>query len=78
MPSPYIGHIDGFAGEGRAKPRLRDGGVRKCDFLPVEAEIPADTAVCEAGRCLQCDLRLQLGRNKFWNEYQEKSEEDAV
>lgn len=77
-PSPYIGHIDGFASEGRAKPRLRNCGARKCDFLPVEDEMPADTAACEAGRCLQCDLRLQLGRNKFWNEYQEKSEEDAV
>lgn len=77
-PSSYIGRIDGFANACRANPQLRDGRSRRCDFRPVEAELPEDTAVCEAGRCLQCDLRLQLGRNKFWNEYQGKSEEDAV
>ena len=24
---------------------------------------------CETGRCLQCDLRLQLAPQKFWNDY---------
>jgi NADPH-dependent glutamate synthase beta subunit-like oxidoreductase/NAD-dependent dihydropyrimidine dehydrogenase PreA subunit len=27
------------------------------------------TAHCEAERCLQCDLRLHLTQQKFWNEY---------
>jgi NADPH-dependent glutamate synthase beta subunit-like oxidoreductase/Pyruvate/2-oxoacid:ferredoxin oxidoreductase delta subunit len=27
------------------------------------------TAHCEAERCLQCDLRLQLAQQKFWSDY---------
>lgn len=30
------------------------------------------TAECEASRCLQCDLRPQLKKSKFWTEYKVK------
>jgi NADPH-dependent glutamate synthase beta subunit-like oxidoreductase len=28
-----------------------------------------EDAVCEAGRCLQCDLRLDIAPQKFWTDY---------
>ena len=39
------------------------------EFTPVEEPFTCEQAMCEAGRCLQCDLRLRLTKTKLWNEY---------
>ena len=75
---PHIGRIEGFAARGRVQPCLRDGTQRRTDFQSVEGKLESETAACEAARCLQCDLRLQLGRNRFWNEYPSKGKEGTV
>ncbi|MFO7785815.1 MAG: FAD-dependent oxidoreductase [Thermodesulfobacteriota bacterium] len=50
-PGPRLGREDGFAGRAR-------------EPLPgVESGYDADAARREASRCLQCDLRLLMGRN---------------
>ena len=69
VPSPFIGHIDGFAALKRGEPKVADAKERAHSFSLVEQPFSCDQAKCEAERCLQCDLRLQLTRPKLWNEY---------
>ena len=64
-----IGHIDGFGDLPRVEPVLADACARAKNFDPVEPAFTCEQAGCEAARCLQCDLRLQLTRPKLWNEY---------
>ena len=72
---PYIGRIDGFAEIERNEMAERNAEERKCDFAPVSEGFTCDQASCETGRCLQCDLRLQLAPQKFWNDYVAVGEE---
>lgn len=67
--NPYIGRREGFAQETRICPSMLDGEKRKCGFDLVEMPFSKEEAVCEASRCLQCDLRLDLTKPKLWNEY---------
>ena len=53
----------------------RNAEERKCDFAPVSEGFTCDQASCETGRCLQCDLRLQLAPQRFWNDYVAVGEE---
>lgn len=68
-PPAYIGPMEHFADQKRLEPltELPSGRVR--GFTPVEHPFTCEQARCEAGRCLQCDLRLELTRPKLWNEY---------
>lgn len=68
-PSPYLGQIQGFAGLKRVEPEVAEPSERAKDFTLVEQSMTCEQAKCEAGRCLQCDLRLMLHRPKLWNEY---------
>ena len=68
-PSPYIGKIEGFADIPRNEMAERAAAERKLDFAPVSEGFTCDQAKCESGRCLQCDLRLQIAPQKFWNDY---------
>ena len=70
---PAIGHAEAFGTRPRMKTRLRPSEARRGDFAPIEEGCSCDEASREASRCLQCDLRLQIGRNKFWNEYSSES-----
>ncbi|MCI8872467.1 MAG: FAD-dependent oxidoreductase [Lachnospiraceae bacterium] len=67
--SPYLGQIPGFAGRKRVEPEVADPAARAGDFTLVEQPMTCEQARQEAGRCLQCDLRLTLCRPKLWNEY---------
>ncbi len=58
-PDPNIGREDGFAG----RPRQAESRLAVTDregFAEVCQGFDAETAKTEAGRCLQCDLRLTL------------------
>lgn len=69
QPSPYIGQVEGFADLVRIEPEVKEASARINDFSLVEQPMTCEQAQCEAGRCLQCDLRLTLTRPKLWNEY---------
>lgn len=69
VPSPYIGRVENFAGSNRVEPEMTDVEKRVEGFEIVEKSFTCDQAQCEAGRCLQCDLRLNLTQPKLWNEY---------
>ena len=66
---PYIGRVEEFAALVRQHPELADAAERAHSFDPVEPAFTCDQAKCEAGRCLQCDLRLQITKPKLWTEY---------
>ena len=50
-------------------PEFVSGEERKNSFEPFECPYTEDEAKCEAARCLQCDLRLQITKPRLWNEY---------
>ncbi len=68
-PDPRIGRIDGFAEIARCEMAERPAEERKADFAPVSTGFDCGQANCEAQRCLECDLRLQIAPQKFWNDY---------
>jgi NADPH-dependent glutamate synthase beta subunit-like oxidoreductase len=61
-PDPYIGCEASFAAKPRGILRKRDVAARR-GFEEVVLGFDEADAVREAGRCLQCDLRLFLGCN---------------
>lgn len=69
VPDSYIGWVEQFAEQKRIEPETVKPELRIQGFTPVEAPLTCEQARCEAGRCLQCDLRLQLEKPKLWNEY---------
>lgn len=68
-PNPCIGQVEGFADLARVNPDMISLEERCAGFTPVEKPLTCDQAKCEAGRCLQCDLRLNISNVKLWNEY---------
>jgi len=69
IPSPYIGRMENFADQPRMEPKTEAPKLRTAGFTMVEQPFTCQQARCEADRCLQCDLRLQLSKPKLWNEY---------
>ncbi len=68
-PSGYIGRVEGFVDLSRKDPKFAEPSERKHGYEEVESVFAYEAAKCEAERCLQCDLRLQLQKPKLWNEY---------
>jgi NADPH-dependent glutamate synthase beta subunit-like oxidoreductase/ferredoxin len=68
-PEPYIGRVEDFADLKRVQPEVMDAASRVSSFAAIEQPFTCDQAKCEANRCLQCDLRLELTKPKLWNEY---------
>lgn len=75
ITSPFIGKIENFAKIDRVKPMLVDSEIRKESFVPVEETLSCNMAKCEANRCLQCDLRLDISGPKTWQDFSEAKEE---
>lgn len=69
IPNPCIGRIEGFANLKRVEPEMADEKERVANFDVIEKPLTCEQAKCEAQRCLQCDLRLNLTKPKLWNEY---------
>ena len=69
-PDGKIGKIEGFGKEPREMPQLTEAKTRTKDFSLVDHGFCADAACKEAGRCLQCDLRLQIHAPRLWDAYQ--------
>ncbi len=66
---PFLGRTKDFGNLERLSPSLLDPQERKKSFAAVEQTFTCGEAKCEAGRCLQCDLRLNVTNPKLWNEY---------
>lgn len=64
-----IGKEENFGELVRNAARVEQPQVRCQSFAPMDSGLDSDHAQCEAHRCLQCDLRLQLQPQKFWNDY---------
>lgn len=69
---PELGKVEGFAAQERTELTFRGAEERKKDFAVTTEGFACDAASCEAGRCLQCDLRKDIRRVKMWNEYANK------
>lgn len=68
----FIGKAEGFADVGRRTYRCISLDQRKDNFQLMTEGFEEKEAICEAERCLQCDLRPMLTRSRFWTEYQYK------
>ncbi len=66
--NPYIGRQEGFASVPRTCTDYAPVEQRDLETL-VDRGFGCEAADCESGRCLQCDLRLGITRQKFWGEY---------
>ncbi len=58
--NPYIGRIEGFGQLSRIKMPKIDIDGRIKSFDEIEIGYDNEMAIKEAGRCLQCDLRLEI------------------
>lgn len=65
----YIGKVQGFAEIPRSGCRCLSVEERRDNFELMTHGLGSEDARQEAGRCLQCDLRPQLTKPKFWTEY---------
>lgn len=70
VKDPYIGQIVNFAERTRVKPQKRSAEERKDNFELTNQGLCSNKACEEAGRCLQCDLRLQIEKPRIWSDYQ--------
>jgi formate dehydrogenase beta subunit len=61
--SPFIGRDEGFARQPRIEPPQTDIHIRKRGFDEITLGYSIATALQEAKRCLQCDLRPAMGSN---------------
>jgi NADPH-dependent glutamate synthase beta subunit-like oxidoreductase len=65
-----LGMIEGFAALRRVEEHWAPPAERIRNFRPVAASLSAEEAEAEAGRCLQCNLRLKMTPVKFWGSYE--------
>ncbi len=72
--NPYIGEKKGYASLARAKEEVLPAMDRANNFNLVNRGICACDISDEAGRCLQCDLRLGIAKPRIWSDYTEKKE----
>ena len=73
-PEPYIGQCPGFGYAQRKQPAIDPPEDRGSHFGPFDHGICESDICAEAGRCLQCDLRLQISRPSLWGDFAESKE----
>jgi hypothetical protein len=69
---PCIGKIEGFACEKRAETEIAPAEKRVCSFRQIDFGICSGEIGKEAGRCLQCDLRMSITPPRLWGDYKEE------
>ncbi len=71
---PYIGQCPGFGYQTRKLTQVDSPEARSDNFRLFDHGI-CDADICaEAGRCLQCDLRLEISRPRLWGDFTEVKE----
>jgi NADPH-dependent glutamate synthase beta subunit-like oxidoreductase/ferredoxin len=68
-PERCLGYEEGFAFIKRGENKNIRVEERLKGFCKVVADMDEEAATYEAGRCLQCDLRLKITSVKFWGSY---------
>jgi len=68
-PNPAIGNWKCFGSLTRENPEIVKYDERVKCFEEMDHGFKDDAAHCEASRCLQCDLRLQIAPQKFWSSF---------
>ena len=71
---PYIGQCPGFGYQERKHTKVDPPEARCSDFCLFDHGISEEDIGAEAGRCLQCDLRLKISRPSLWGDYAEQKE----
>ena len=72
---PKIGKVEGFAYLKRTATDVKPVEARQDNFDLMDFGI-CDSKICgEAGRCLQCDLRLQITPPRLWGDFEGGEEE---
>lgn len=66
--SPNIGSCPGFAYRERQEPQLLSAEQRADNFKVADLGI-GECVSLETGRCLQCDLRLNIAQPRLWGDY---------
>ncbi len=67
--NPWIGKAGDFASEQRHEPCLHNPEERVTNFCLLDNGLDEENALAEAGRCLNCNLRLKITPVKFWGSY---------
>lgn len=66
---PYIGVVEDFSELPREEAALLPTDERIRGFQTMDLGFDEHRAHCEAGRCLQCDLRLDIAPQRFWSSF---------
>ncbi|MCF0135173.1 MAG: FAD-dependent oxidoreductase [Lachnospiraceae bacterium] len=74
---PCIGQIPDFGYLTRKGPVMVPAEDRQNNFEIFNLGISDEDITCEAGRCLQCDLRLQISKPHLWGDYVDTTEGSA-
>lgn len=74
---PWIGKKEGFGYEKRVATEVTAAEARQDNFDLVDHGICAESICAEAGRCLQCDLRVQLHTPRLWTEFSNDVKEEV-
>lgn len=75
--NPCIGMIEGFADLPRIAPNVVPTPKRVKEYKTcgaMDQGFDELKARCEAKRCLQCDLRLQISQPRTWNDFEQEAE----
>jgi NADPH-dependent glutamate synthase beta subunit-like oxidoreductase len=67
--NPWIGKAGDFAIEQRHESCMMNPEERVHNFCEVDGGFNEQAAMAEAGRCLNCNLRLKMTPVKFWGDY---------
>ena len=70
--NPEIGVIENFANLPREELGVRAAEERKNDFAPIHTGFTCEQGKCEASRCLQCDLRVDIKKVENFNAYSKR------
>lgn len=71
---PWIGKAGGFARQERIRTEVKEAEERQDNFDLMDFGIREGKICAEAGRCLQCDLRLQITPPRLWGDFENTEE----
>ncbi len=71
---PYIGQCPGFGYLEKKQTQVDEPGKRADNFNLYDHGISDGDICAEAGRCLQCDLRLKIAGPSLWGDFAENKE----
>ncbi|MEG2216356.1 MAG: hypothetical protein RRZ24_04210 [Clostridia bacterium] len=66
---PHIGKFAGFGELPRQESVVVAPQIRVKGFERMDLGFTEETALCEANRCLQCDLRTDIAPQQFWSSF---------